>query len=133
MKKIKLLLFAMALISSTTTFALSQAEDKKEVPVKEVHDISDGVIPHRAPYRKQCPVKLFLNETEGAIEFIAYTDIYNINVNIYDEQENTICTSIIDIYANETTSVSISDLTSGEYRIEVIINDNYYEGIIDII
>lgn len=125
-------MFATALISATTTLAANLTDDKQEVPLKEVHDISDGYIPHRAPSRNLCPVMLILNETEGTIEFTADTDVYNISVNLYDEEENTICTSVIDIYANETTSVSILDLDEGDYRVEVIVHGVCYKGYITI-
>jgi hypothetical protein len=128
MKKNKSLLFALALISATTTFAANKTDDKQEVPLKEVHDIKDGYTPHRAPYRNLCPAMLLFNEAAETIEFTSDTDIYNVFVNIYDGQENIICTYTIDIYADETTSVSISELIEGDYRIEVVIDGIRFEG-----
>lgn len=128
MKKNLLLPFVLICIYVTSAFAFSSVDSRQQVYLRNKHDITDASRPHRVPSRTQPPLTLFYCDNLGELEFTCGTDLTGIIVNIYDDEAQIIISEVIGVCPNDTTSISISNLTEGNYIVEVIIEESHYIG-----
>lgn len=128
MNNFRCLVLFVALISAAQLFADSQSDDKTQVSLNEKLYISVTCGPHRAPAKRRCPLVLMYDEEKQELEFSNTTAASGIIVNIYDNEAQIIISEVIGVCPNDTTSISISNLTEGNYIVEVIIEESHYIG-----
>ncbi len=127
MKIMKFVLLIAAMCVQTIAFA----EDPTPVPLTPG---PGGPIlgghggPHKSPAQPSiCPIDVYLNETEGTLDFVLLDNVDAITYYIYDEEGEMLQTEVA-VPDDEHLSVSIDTLNAGTYCLQIVVNGNSYSG-----
>ena len=127
MKIMKFVLLIAAMCVQTIAFA----EDPTPVPLTPgpggpILGGHDG--PRKSPAQPSIfPIDVYLNETEGTLDFVLLDNVDAITYYIYDEEGALVQTEAI-LFDGDTVTVDVSMLNAGEYYLQVIINGVSYSG-----